>query len=168
MPGVKSPDLVVASGVSEYGIEAKRPEFARNVVPRMIDARDQLNSYGLQGAVVMDVADCLRDVAGDKDAEVQRLGRSINAEVFEEGRGNRAGYSGIIMSATFARTPWTSEDGEDDSMVSVHTSAMVTIYARRRNTLQDLRARWLARRYGMGCSRLGCLMNEERSTLPIQ
>jgi hypothetical protein len=141
--GGKSPDLVIENAISEYGIEVKRPEFARNVLPRMMDARDQLDSYGLQGAVVIDVADCLRGHSGDKDEEVQRLGRLIYEEVFAEGQGNRPGYSGIIMSGAFARIAWTSEDGEADSMVSVHTSALITIYARRRNTLQDLRARWL-------------------------
>ena len=154
-PRVKSPDLVVENATSEYGIESKRPEYARNVIPRMKDARDQLDSYGLQGAVVIDAADCLRGFVGNKDTEVERLARSMSAEMFEEGRGYRPGYSGIIVSGAFARVAWTSDDGESESMISVHTSSMITVYGQCKNTLQDHRARWLRTALREGLLRLG-------------
>jgi len=50
-----SPDLLLENGLSTYAIETKRPKLAKNVVPRMEDARAQLLDYGMPGGILVDV-----------------------------------------------------------------------------------------------------------------
>ena len=152
----KTPDLVIKNGLSSYAVEAKRPEYSRNVVPRMKNGSEQLAEYGLHGAVVVDVADCIRDLSvDDAGKEVFRLARAMSSEIFEEGHGHHPGYSNIMVTGTYARLVWTSTDGESDAMVNVHSSSSMTVYASTRNSLLGHRARWLRERLLAGLNMLG-------------
>ena len=67
---------------------------AKNAVPRLEDAHDQLSSYGLPGAILVDLTDCLKGIPGEKlGMEVRGLTLSLYDRVFVTGSGHRPGYA---------------------------------------------------------------------------
>jgi hypothetical protein len=55
----RSPDFLVELGMSQYGVEIKRPHGHDTVKSCMIDAVDQLTKYGIPGTVVLDLTEAL-------------------------------------------------------------------------------------------------------------
>lgn len=140
----KKPDFLVERGTMIYGIEAKRPQVAHNVVPRMEDARKQLQQYGVGGAVLVDVSDCTRHVPRpDLGDAVRSHALSMYEKIFVNGRGYNPQYSGIMLAGAYARVAWTSDDGPLSSMISVHTTSTIGLFAVQKNSLADHDARWL-------------------------
>lgn len=157
----KTPDLVVRNGMSEYGIEAKRPQVPHNVIPRMEAARVQLESSGLRGAILVDVTDCTRHVERpDVDRIVREHALAMYDEIFVTGRGYRPDHDGIMVAGAYARLAWASDDRDPASMVSVHTTSTIGLFARRRNTLLDHHARWLRASFQDGLSMLSRTLAE--------
>jgi hypothetical protein len=149
--GRKNPDLLLGNGLSTYGLEAKRPERAGNILPRFRDGSTQLQDFGVSGGVLIDVSDCVRGL--DNEAAslfVRDQGKVILDEVFVHGCGPRPGYSHIMMAGVYARVAWTSDDGALAAMVKVHTASRIGIFAPVRNSLVDHRARWLRRHFQDG------------------
>jgi len=159
--GGKSPDLLVENGLSCYGIEAKRPQVAGNVLPRFDDARDQLRDFGLKGAVLVDVTDCIRDTPKHQvDETVRKLALEIYDRVFTTGWGYKEGYEGIVVAGAYARVAWTSADGDAASMVNVHTSSTIGLFTKRRNVLLDHHGRWLRAAFADGLWKLNQTLAE--------
>jgi hypothetical protein len=165
--GVAVPDLLLENGLSEYAIEVKRPKHERNVVPRMLDAHRQLSNYGLPGAILMDLTDCLRSVpAEDFDVEARRVTLDLYDTVFITGSGHRPGFSNIMVVGTFARVAWTSQDVETHAMVTVHTNTTIAVLAYQQGSLADHRARWIRTSLERGFERLYRTLKEVNETLP--
>jgi hypothetical protein len=154
-PGVSNPDLLLENGASTYAIEVKRPKVMHNVVPRMIDARDQIADYGLPGGILVDVTDCLRGIAPDRVGdEVWRLALRLYDEVFMERGGFRQESSHIMVAGTFGRLSWETTHYESHAMVNVHTVSVISIFADARNTIRDRRARWIRSSFQNGLEQL--------------
>lgn len=159
--GRKLPDLLLENGVSEYGVEAKRPQFTRNIIPRLNDGRDQLHNYGVRGAILVDVTDCVRGMTPRAvDDAVREHSLRIYDEIFVTGVGYRPGYSSIMVAGAYARLAWTSEDSEDHSIVAVHTSSTIGLFATQQYSLLDHRAQWLRASFQDGLSTLSRTLAE--------
>jgi hypothetical protein len=157
----KKPDLLIEQGTMTYGIEAKRPQAARNVVPRMEDARDQLRHYGVAGAVLIDVSDCIRHVARSAlDDAVRSHALSMYERIFVPDCGYNPGYSGIMLAGAYARVAWTAEDGPLSSMISVHSTSTIGLFAVQENSLADHHARRLRAAIHHGFGLLGQTLSE--------
>jgi len=48
-----------------------------------------------------------------------------------------------MLAGAYARVAWTSNDGPVSSMISVHTTSTIGLFAVQRNSLSDHHARWL-------------------------
>ena len=163
-PGVSVPDLVLENGMTNYAVEVKRPEKAKNVVPRMVDARNQLNKSGMTGAILIDITDCVRGASNEQvDCEVSRLALRMYDLIFANERGHKRGYEGVMSAGTFARTAWTSVDQPDHAMVIVHMSSRIGVFSQRMNTLYGHRARWLRSACQVGLDRLNQTLGASRS-----
>jgi len=162
---LSSPDLVVEHDTQRYAIEAKRPQWERNVLPRFKEGCDQIKSYGLPGGVIVDVTDSLREVPrysiGD---EVRRLALMIYDVVFVSEQGHRPGYEHIHMAGAYARVAWTSQDGDEASMVDVHTSSVIGIFAQSDDRPEARRAKWVRSRFQDGLERLNRTLAEGRNS----
>ena len=157
----KAPDLVVTNSTDEYAVEVKRPQSAKNVIPRLASARDQLAAVGLPGAVLVDVTDCLRGLTGkDVDAEIRRLALGIYDEVFENGVGHRKGYEGIMVAGTFARVAWNATPTATGAMVEIHNSSTIGVFADAPDTPADRNSKWLRARLEDGLGRLEQTLDE--------
>jgi hypothetical protein len=139
------------NGTFTYGVEAKRPESFKNVIPRFKDGSEQLNSFGVTGAVLVDAADCVRGLKR-QDAELAlfEAAQHLIDEIHVQSEGRQARYSHIIVTALYARTAWTAEEHTTHAMTAVHLISRATIYAGARNTLEDHRAKWLRERFTFG------------------
>ena len=148
-----------------YAVEAKRPQFLRNVIARFDDASEQLASYGLSGGIMMDVTDCVRDIPrGAVDDEVRRIALSLYDRVFVTGRGHRPGYGHIMTAGAYARLAWSVDEGEEGALVNVHTSSTIGIFATTRNTLADIHAKWIRSHFEDGLWRLNRTLTEASSS----
>ena len=153
--GIKNPDFVLQNGLSEYGVEVKRPKTTAGILPRFEDGRAQLQGYGLAGAVLIDVTDCVRGVPSAQiDAEVRRLALLLYDRTFVSGRGYHPGSDCIRVAGTFARVGWHSDDGPGNAMVNVHTSSTLGVFATAKGTLLDHRGKWLRKSFEDGLGRL--------------
>lgn len=161
--GVKNPDLVLENGIASYGVEVKRPRTETGLLARFDDARDQLEEYGLLGAVLVDVTDCVRGVSlPDVGKEVRRLALQLYARAFETGRGYKPGYKAIMVAGTFARVAWhtESETEADQSMVNVHTTSVVGVFATTEGNLLDHHGKWIRRTFEDGLEKLYRTLSE--------
>ena len=149
--GRSSPDLTLQSGSINYAVEVKRPEKIKNLLPRFRDARQQLDSYGLAGGILVDVTDCLRNVAGkDLDDQVSQLLYELQNEVFERGVGQRQEYSRVMAIGCFARAAWRSVVDERGAHIQVQSCISTGIFASQPNTLRAHRANWIRRGFQRG------------------
>lgn len=161
--GLSSPDLVIENEGHRYAIEAKRPQWARNVLPRFTDGCEQVKKFGLPGGVLVDVTDALRDIPrADVDGEVRRLALMMYDIVFVSEQGHRPGYEHIHIAGAYTRLAWTSHDGEETSMVDVHTSSCIGIFAAAEEAPEARRAKWLRSRFEDGLERLNRTLAETR------
>lgn len=161
--GIPSPDLLLEKGNSTYAVEVKRPQFERNVIPRLRAARDQLDGFGSRGAVILDVTDCVRGMSPkDIDAEVRRLAIQVYGEVFEDNRGYRPGYSSIMVAGILARAGWAADHHEDEAQLDVHTSSSIAVFAKVPNTLLDHHGRWIREHLQDGLEQLYRTIGESR------
>jgi hypothetical protein len=155
--GRATPDLLLERGLGRYALEVKRPTAAKNAVPRLEDAHGQLSDYGLPGAILIDLTDCLKGIPGEElDLEVRRLTLSLYDRVFVTGVGHRPGYSNIMVVGTFARVAWQPDDRAATRMVNVnvHTVSTICVFATQPGTLADHRARWIRASLEDGFGRL--------------
>lgn len=149
--GRSSPDLLLENGLSVYGVEAKRPQAAQNIVPRFLDGCSQLADFGVCGAVLVDVSDCLRDKDDDARATfVYDVGGGLATEVFQSGVGHRPEFDHLMVVGAYARVAWSSEDRRDHAMVKVQLLSRITVLAQARNTLRDHRAKWIRSSFSTG------------------
>jgi hypothetical protein len=149
--GLPSPDLLLENGLSRYGVESKRPQSARTVLARFLDGCAQLSGFGVSGAVLVDVSDCVRDLDDQAaGARVYELGGALAEEVFEEGSGHRDGYAHVMVVGTYARVAWTSVDHADHALANVRLASRILVLAQARNTLADHRAKWIRQTFEIG------------------
>jgi hypothetical protein len=147
----KSPDLLLDRGPKTFAIETKRPEHSKNVERNFDAGHDQLTSSGLVGGVVIDATDCVRGLSGRAlSDEISRLVSLLYARAFDEGLGHKPGFENIIIAGVFARVAWRSDDGEDKSMVSVHSSTRVGVLAPGPGTEADIAAKWIRKAFQEG------------------
>jgi len=150
-----SPDLLLENGLSRYGIEAKRPQAAGNIVPRFLEGCAQLAGFGVSGGVLVDVSDCVRGMGSRAAGDfVSDAGADLMAEAFEMGSGHRPGFGHIMLVGAYARVAWTCDDQHDHAMVNVHLASRLAVLAPAINTLQDHRAKWLRQHFEVGLRRL--------------
>src|SRR5690348_10913752 len=82
------PDLILRRNDVSYGVEVKRPKTEAGLLSRFDDGRDQLAGYGVRGAVLIDVTDCVRAVPRETiDQEVRRLALRLYGRAFVTGEG---------------------------------------------------------------------------------
>jgi hypothetical protein len=159
----KNPDLILENGIARYAVEVKRPRTEAGFLARFDDARDQLVEYGLPGAVLIDVTDCVRSFPlADIDREVRRLALTLYDRVFVTGRGYKPGYRSIMVAGTFGRVAWQTVDGTEQSMVSVHTSSVVGVFATTQGNLLDHHGKWIRQHFQDGLGRLYRTLSESR------
>jgi len=108
-----NPDFIVQPLTSDYGVEVKRPMYERNVRANVEKAAEQLASFGLEGAVLVDVSDCVRQQPmASFQIEVQRLSDLIDGILWNDAaRMHRPGYGHVFMAAAYARGAWIVRPG---------------------------------------------------------
>lgn len=149
--GVQSPDLILENGLAKYAVEVKRPKTEAGLLSRFDDGRDQLLGYGLPGAVLVDVTDCVRSAPRTSvDDEVRRLALRLYDRTFVTGRGYNPGYGCVMVAGTFARIAWHSVDASGHSMVDVHTSSTIGVFATTEGNLLDHHGKWIRRTFQDG------------------
>jgi hypothetical protein len=159
--GVPSPDLILHHDDKKYAIEVKRPKTAAGLLSRFDDARDQLAGYGLRGAVLIDVTDCVRaEPPGDIDKAVRRMALKLYDRTFVTGQGYKTGYEGIMVAGTFARVAWHAEEHPDHAMVNVHTSSVIGVFALLEGSVLDRHAKWIRRNFEEGLGRMYQTLSE--------
>ena len=138
------PDLILRRNDVSYGVEVKRPKSEAGLLSRLDHGRDQLVGYGVRGAVLVDVTDCVRGVRREEiDQEVRRLALRLYGRAFVTGKGYKPGYENVMVAGTFARVGWHSNDQADHSIVAVHTSSVIGVFAQEDGSVLDLDARWI-------------------------
>ena len=153
--GLSSPDLILENGTMRYGIEAKRPQVEKNILPRFRDGCTQLANFRVSGGVLVDVSDCIRGLDNQAASEfVRSSGASLLDEVFEQGHGHKSRYGHIMLAGVYGRAAWSSDDGPEHAMVNVYHASRIGIFARAPNTLQDHRAKWIRRSVQVGFGRM--------------
>jgi hypothetical protein len=70
------PDFIVEEGLSEYGIEVKRPENAESALELLSDGAEQLHAFNVKGLMIFDLSECvglevLGYVPNGKEAEAR-------------------------------------------------------------------------------------------------
>jgi hypothetical protein len=101
--GRSLPDYLVEVGSITYGVEVKRPETRASVVANLAKARDQLNSYGVKGVIIMDLTDCLPPQEPlTADGTIDQLNALVLREVWGS-RAYNAGYKGVMVLVVVAR-----------------------------------------------------------------
>ena len=141
---MKSPDLLVGRGTALYGVEAKRPQRIENALPRFQDGVEQLKAFGVNGGVLIDLSDCVRQMTPTEiDGVVESTTWALNDVVFEEGRGHRPGFRHVMIAGCYARLVLPIEADEQTDQVRLHTSSMIGVFAYAERTLLHHHARWL-------------------------
>lgn len=153
--GVPSPDILLDNGVSTYGIEVKRPQSSKGILPRFHDGIIQLRGVGVVGGVLVDVTDCIRGLSSeDMDIRVREFALDLYDEVFEMGVGPRPGFADVIIVGCYARTAAIKEESEASAIVDLRSFATLGILAKAQGTLAAHRAQWLRSKFEDGYSRL--------------
>jgi hypothetical protein len=153
--GKSSPDLIFDNGTVSYAIETKRPQVRKNIIPQFDRGSDQVKDYGLPGGVLIDATDALREVPGPELlGEVHRVALELYDRVFVTGEGYRPSMSHLMLIGVLARVAWHSDDGEQSTMVQVHSASTIGVFATTENNLAHHRARWLRNTLGDGLEQL--------------
>ncbi|MEW5916533.1 MAG: hypothetical protein AB1762_09015 [Gemmatimonadota bacterium] len=160
--GRKKPDILVENGASTYGVEVKRPTAAKNVVPRAMDAAEQLSNAGLKGGIVLDITDTLTaDTPEQTDVQVVDAAMQVMDAFFINGVGWKSGYSQVLMITVIARPILrvimkTATNGE----VQNHSTSAGVALGTAEGTLDTIRARWMRDRLAHGLDKLGFTSSE--------
>lgn len=153
--GLSSPDIILDNGTASYAIETKRPQLRKNIIPQFVRGSDQVKNYGLPGGVFIDATDAFRDVPGaELLGEVHRVALELYDRVFVTGQGYRPDMSHLMLIGVLARVAWHSDDGEQRTMVQVHSASTIGVFATTQNNLAHHRARWLRKKLGDGLEQL--------------
>lgn len=149
------PDLLLRRNGVIYGVEVKRPKSEAGLTSRFDDARNQLVGYGVRGAVLVDVTDCLRSVPRDAmPEEIHRFARTLYDRAFVNGQGFKAGFESVMMAGVFARVGWSSKDYADHAIVDVHTLARLGVLAEEEGSVLDFDAQWIRTNFKSGFDKL--------------
>ena len=73
---------------------------------------------------------------------------------FVTGQGYKPGFESIMVAGTFARVAWHADDHTDHSMVDVHTSSAIGIFALVEGSVPDQHARWIRQNFEDGLGRM--------------
>jgi hypothetical protein len=162
--GLSSPDVLVTKGISQYAVEVKRPQQRKNVIPRLEDGAAQLADYGLMGAIIVDVSDCVAAVPHDAfDGAVRDIALDIYARVWRDGIGFTSGFSKVMLAGAIGRRAWQVEAGTKKAMIDVHSCSSICRFATTQNSLLDHRAGWLRKLIQDGQDRMGFTAAEQTS-----
>ena len=155
--GRKKPDILIENGTANHPVEVKRPTSAKNVVPRALDAAEQIRHSGSKGGMVIDVTDCLRDAAPDTaDDAVVAHAEAISRQLFVHGSDWKPGYSHVLMVGVMARPAWHLDlIGDNEGQVLIHSTSCVAAFGTARGTLDTLRGHWLRKNLEAGLNRIG-------------
>ena len=163
----KSPDMIAEIGTMRYGIECKRPQRIENVLPRFQEGIVQLSEFDVNGGVLIDVSDCVRDHSpASIDDTVERVSQSLYNLIFTDGVGHKPGMERIMTAGCFARVAVPVPDGANVGYVQLHTSSLFGVFARAKGTLTHHHARELRTGFQDGFDRLYRTWTEEARSEP--
>lgn len=160
--GRKKPDILIENGTANHPVEVKRPTAAKNVIPRALDAAEQIRFSTSKGGMVIDVTDCLVDATPEAaDDAVVAHAEAIGSQFFVQGSGWKPGYSHVIMVGVMARPAWHVDlTGDNEGQVLIHNTSCVAAFGTARGTLDTLQAHWLRKHLEAGLNRLGFTSDE--------
>jgi hypothetical protein len=158
----KRPDILIANGASEYGIEVKRPTKDATVLSNAKSASRQIGEPGLTGGVILDLTDCMIGVTPNKvdDLLLSQYER-VAKLFFENGVGFLPGQSHMIVAGVFARPMWTVQADSGDAQVAVHSTSAVGAFGTSQGTISFRRAVWIRETFNEGMNKLGFTTAEE-------
>jgi hypothetical protein len=162
--GKKKPDILIANGASTYGVEVKRPTVMKNVLPRAVDAAEQLRNADLDGGIVIDITDALEDQSPEAaDAAVLSSVRMVMDAFFTDGSGWMPGYAHIWMITVMARPMWQTamKNQIDTEVMAWNTSAGVSL-GTTVGSLNTIRGTWMRNRLADGLNKIGFTSAEAR------
>jgi hypothetical protein len=162
--GKKKPDILIANGASIYGVEVKRPTLMKNVLPRAVDAAEQLRNAGLDGGIVIDITDALEAQTPDAaDAAVLSSAELVMDAFFTDGSGWKPGYGHIWMITIMARPMWQTmiKNQNDTEVMAWNTSAGVSL-GTTAGSLNTIRGTWMRNRLADGLNKIGFTSAEVR------
>lgn len=153
--GIKSPEVIAINGMAAYAVEVKRPQSPNGLLARVADAAAQIESFGLEGGILVDLTDVVRLASADAfDAEARAQAIRIYREIWVEGVGARPGFSKVMVGGGFARRAWYIDHGEPP-LVKIQTHSSVARFAMTPNTLRDHHGDWLRGKFHEGMRHLG-------------
>lgn len=160
--GRKKPDILLANGLATYAVEVKRPTASRNVLPRALDASEQLLNAGLAGGIVIDITDCLKDANPEStDQQVLMHSDSISDAMFIHGKGWKPGFKHVLMITVMARPAWQiAMTGEKEGQVLIHSTSCGVALGTAQGSLDTIRSHWLRTALGTGLNRIGFTSTE--------
>ncbi len=163
--GRKKPDILIENGTANHPVEVKRPTAAKNVVPRALDAAEQIRPSASKGGMVIDVTDCLADATPETaDDTVVAHAEAIGSQFFVHGSGWKPGYSHVLMVGVMARPTWHMKlTGYNEGQVLIHSTSCVAAFGTARGTLDTLQGHWLRSHLEAGMNRLGFTSDETNS-----
>jgi len=160
-PGRSRPDILLVNGASVHPVEVKRPQKWKNIIPRFDEGAQQVLDAGGMGGVVVDITDCLRDIAPSGwDAAILTALDEISATVLIPERGYLPGRSHIAMAAVFARPNWHIEREGLDATALISSSSAATSYGMANGTLGHLHGTWMRSKLSEGLNHLGYTSSE--------
>lgn len=155
LKGVPAPDILLENGVSTYGVEVKRPQSKKGILPRFHDGIAQLRGIGVSGGILIDVTDCIRGLSS-KEMEYHVRGYALDLYnvAFELDVGPRPGFSDLMVIGCYARTAAIKDETSSGAIVDLRSFATIGILARAKGTLAAHRASWLRSKFEEGQSQL--------------
>jgi hypothetical protein len=158
----KRPDILIANGLSTYGIEVKRPTKDSTVLSNATSASGQILTPGLKGGVILDLTDCMAGVASsDVDDRLLAHYDALAALFFKNGVGFVPGQSHMIVAGVMARPMWVLQADSVDAQVAVHSTSAVGAFGVSPGTLDFRRATWIRDTFNEGMNKLGFTTSEE-------
>ncbi len=151
----KRPDFLVENGSAVYGVEVKRPHSRSAIKDRLEEAREQLEDYGVSGAVLFDLTDCLKHTSPQefmKDAG--HLQTQLQRQIWTDlPRGFRPGYSGVMLLYVYARGAYDAPGDSNCIDLVGYTSGLN--FTKAAGHILDHHALWLRRGLDNGLCNLG-------------
>ncbi len=155
--GRKKPDILVVNGLATYAVEVKRPTMSKNVLPRALDASEQLLNSGFPGGIVIDITDCLSHSNPEStDQQILTHADAISDAIFIHGKGWKPGFRHVRMITVMARPTWQiAMTGTSEGQVLIHSTSCGVAFGTSPGTLDTIRSHWLRTALGTGLNRIG-------------